>query len=190
MDQCFGDEETSFYIRKKTESIIRSEIKKMCSQEVNSILQRIEIQQKLGDDDILCTSQQKPGSVLLQIYCNRKGTFLVTYTKKCTAAPPSNIESWISPCCVNLRHKDGFLIFAKWVTYNKERAFTKPCALKIIVIQKPQVGTWLMSCENVNLAIVFPSPLADQTTNRIIVDLVNVKCEELCLRRGSALACR
>ena len=39
MDQCFGDEETSFYIRKKTESIIRSEIKKICSQEVNSILQ-------------------------------------------------------------------------------------------------------------------------------------------------------
>ena len=39
VDQCFGDEETSFYIKKKTESIIRSEIKKMCSQEVNSILQ-------------------------------------------------------------------------------------------------------------------------------------------------------
>ena len=39
VDQCFGDEETSFYIRKKSESIIRSEIKKMCSQEVNSILQ-------------------------------------------------------------------------------------------------------------------------------------------------------
>ena len=39
VDQCFGDKETSFYIRKKTESIIRSEIKKMCSQEVNSILQ-------------------------------------------------------------------------------------------------------------------------------------------------------
>ena len=48
-----------------------------------------------------------------------------------------------------------------------------------------------MSGENVNLAIVFSSPLADQTTSRIIVDLVNnVKCEELRLRRGSALVCR
>ena len=34
------DEESSFYIIKKTESIICSEIKKMCSQEVNSIIQR------------------------------------------------------------------------------------------------------------------------------------------------------
>lgn len=39
VDQCFGDEETHTYIRKKTESIIRKEVKKMCSADVNSILQ-------------------------------------------------------------------------------------------------------------------------------------------------------
>ena len=35
-----------------------------------------------------------------------------------------------------------------------------------------------------------PSPLADQTTSRMIAELGKSECEELRLRRGSPLACR
>ena len=37
------------------------------------------------------------------------------------------------------------------------------------------------------LALEVPSPLADQTTSRIVAELG--ECEKLCLRRGSTLAC-
>ena len=36
VDQCFGDEEIGFYIRNKTEHVIRGEVKKMRSQEFSS----------------------------------------------------------------------------------------------------------------------------------------------------------